>query len=248
MRAARGVDRPGAGGGDGDQGDAPAYGYEAYVDKELGTAGPRIVNGADRRGAVFSRGSFAGMNLGEAQEGLRTEYGRMPDQQRQGFEARANMEDVRSPREMSPATSYRGYAGPPTPSPFGPDSQRRPLPPPAAPRTGGFTGPTGQFDTAGNQLADNEGAPVPGAAQAPATAPDNTGVAPKPGFSVPLASAMVQPNGGQPAMPMQGVDPGTINGQPAATSIAQSRRGFAAPIKPAAAPARKPAPAVAGAF
>ena len=64
-------------------------GLDAFMNRELGGAGARKIDGRDNKGATFMRGPYRGMEVAQAQEAIRAKWEKMGPQQRQEFEAQA---------------------------------------------------------------------------------------------------------------------------------------------------------------
>lgn len=85
-----------------------ATGFERFLEKGLAMAGNRGGGGKGKGGgAKYLEGWASGLTRGQAFEKARSMYAALNDEQRQGWEKQANMEDVRSKGEIKGEGEYR---------------------------------------------------------------------------------------------------------------------------------------------
>lgn len=247
--------------------DQPGYGFEAFLERGLATAGSRKGGGSRDKttGAAYTDGWAKGLTRGQAIEKARGMYAALGDKERKHWEDRGNMRDVRSGRDIAASADYKaarasalGLAPAP---PAEPGSQPQPqaapttLPPQSAPQTGAQSSITpsinGQpIQPRGPQTPSINGSPLP-------TAPAPTKFDKATGKMVPNESAHSAQARGlglesagparQPSAPASPVTPGpaaAATNAVTAAYAAQAQAPATPPSPPAAAaqPAVKPAP------
>lgn len=91
---------------------APSFGFEAFLDNQLGMSGGRTLSGFDKvSGGVYKHGPAKGMTRGQYYEKARAQYAALSDDEKKNWESRAKMKDVRSTRDQAAQQQYEDKLG-----------------------------------------------------------------------------------------------------------------------------------------